>query len=410
MMDIYRYIDATKDGMQKLLGKKGVSCAVRQWVRGPRTLTADIRLADPSQFQEAIKIGKPLGLHVGAQDVQSYIHMGVIRYELLLPTEMWRTYSLDDLTNTMAVGVASDRTEAQFSLGRPTTLVVGESGSGKTNLINVLLTQTMRNHTPEQLQMGIIDPHNSGFHGFEGKAHLAGPPARTKAEISDAFGWFRGEFEERRRLGEAKVKEMGLPMLWFIIDECSNLDCIGEDGAHIDENLNVARTLVKEGRKFGFRTLLITQKPTEKDLPGILSIATNRYVGRVAKSVSSNLSNSDDAKPYRLTGSGDFFHISPRGYTRFQAALVDGADQLSLPAGRYDDWPQMYAHWDEPEAPTRGRPKVEIEPDKLAYYMREDKISRSLANEMFGFGQTLHRRYVDFATRLKDAMKKHEST
>lgn len=397
-MNIHDYTDKTVSSMAGLLGKRSVSAALRRVVRGPRSLTIDIRLADQDDYVKAMSISGPLSLSVSAKDVITYPHLGVIRYEVQLPEDMWRIYGVDELSSNAAIGVTSDKKEIGFSLGRPTSLVIGESGSGKSNLVNVMLAQSMYQHDAESLRIGIVDPHG-GFGGFASKSHMIGPPAQSKAEIADVFAWFNGELEERKSMGEAKVVAEKLPMLWLVADECSSADVIGEKGALNEPNLEVMRRMVKEGRKFGLRTLIITQKPTEADLPGILSIATNRYVGRVSKSVSANLSNSDTAQPYKLTGSGDFFHISPTGTMRFQAALLQQKHLDMIGNGEVSPWPRLVMDNDYEDS-SPGRPRTEIEPEIVAAYMRR-KISKAEARDNFGFGHTIHYRYKDFAERLK---------
>lgn len=401
-MSVAKFKDATMASMKGLLAKRSVSVGVRLVTRGPRTLTIDLRLADPDRYAEAISIAQPLSLAVGARSVMAYPHLAVVRYELELPEPLWRTYSLDEMQGRMAIGVTSDRKEVGFSLGRPTSLVIGESGSGKSNLVYAMLTQAMRNYTADELRIGIVDPHG-GFSHFAGKGHLAGPPAQDASEISDVFGWFKGELEERKSMGEAKVKALGLPLLWLVADECSSADVIGEGKRLNDDNLDVMRSMVKEGRKFGMRTLIITQKPTEADLPGILSIATNRYVGRVSKSVGANLSNADGAKPHLLTGKGDFLHVSPTDTRRFQAVMINDGDYAALPSGTYPDWPTIVPEDFDFEPSTPGRPRHEIEPQIVAAYMKQ-AISRNMAKEMFGFGQTIHQRYVVFVDKLRRSL------
>lgn len=396
-MNIHNYTDLTVKNMAGLLQKRSVSAALRRVVRGPRTLTIDIRLADQDEHAKAMSIASPLALSVAAKDVVTYPYLGVIRYEVQLPEEMWRVYGVDELSSKMAIGITSDKKEIGFSLGRPTSLVIGESGSGKSNLVNVMLAKSMYNYTADELRIGIVDPHG-GFGSFGSKAHMIGPPAQSRSEIADAFGWFAGELEERKAMGEAAVKNEGLPLLWLVADECSSSDVLGEKGSLNDSNLETMRRMVKEGRKFGMRTLLITQKPTEADMPGILSIATNRFVGRISKSVSSNLSNDDRAQPYKLTGSGDFFHISPTGAERFQAALLTDKNLERISNGSTKPWPRSTIA-DTFEEAQVGRPRTELEPQIVAYYMK-NTVSRSEARDNFGIGHTVHKRYRDFAEVL----------
>lgn len=404
-MDIYRYIDSTINSMGTLLTKRSVSSDLRRVVRGPRVLTVDIKLNDPDDYKKAIDIAEPLRLAVGVDSIMTYIHRGAIRYEVLLPEGLWKEYSLSEFSDGMSIGVASDRSVVNFTLDRPNTLIIGESGSGKTNLAHAILIQSMNSMPSDMLKIGIADPHG-GFAHYANKAHLAGPPASSRAEIADVFDWFNGELSDRMAMGEAKVRREGLPLLMLVADELSSADCLGEKGFLNKENLYTLKALVKEGRKFNMRVLMITQKPTEEDMPGILSIATTRYIGRISKAVGKNLANSDIAEPHLLTGKGDFFYTSPNQVSRFQAAIVDDNDFSSLPSGEYDNWPESYHDWDdeEDESPSGGRPKVEVEPEILATYMKRN-ISRSTANDLFGFGQTVHNRYKNFAKRLVQAME-----
>ena len=400
-MGIHEYMESTVYGMERLLLRRSVPSGIKRVVRGPRMLTVDLKLKNPDDYKKAMSIDVPLGIHVGSENVLTYIHRGVIRYEILLPESLWKTYSLTEFGDT-TIGVASDKTRLGFGLERPNTLIIGESGSGKTNLAHAMLLQAMRKFDSEQLRIGLVDPHG-GFGNYAGKAHLAGPPAQSHHEIADVFAWFREQLEERKELGEVGVRSANLPLLLLVADECSSGDVIGEGKSLNTQNLETLRMLVKEGRKFNMRVMMITQKPTEEDLPGILSIATTRYIGRVSKAVGNNLANADDAKPHMLTGKGDFFFTSPSQTTRFQAVMIKDSDYNNIPAGKYQNWPVSSRDWEDDYIPTNGRPRTELEPDIVAAYMQRD-ISRREAREVYDVGQTVHLRYREFAKRLVEVL------
>ena len=399
--ELRRHRDGVLDRMRGIAARVGpkAGMSVNNPIFGPRTLTIDVRLVDPTQAKDAFSMAQPLSLDIGARDIHVHAHEGYIRYEIILPEQMWQDVTLSNVG--ASIGVSSTMSSATFSIEPPIVLVIGESGSGKTNLVHAIMVQMMRSMSPDELKIGLVDPHGQ-MERFEGKSHLIGPPAKHGDEIRNVIGYFYNQLKERAELGSDEA--MKLPMLWLIADECPSADVLGVKGAVNEENLRMVQALVKEGRKFNIRTLLVTQKPTEADMSGILSIATVRYVGRLSKSVASNLANDDAAAPHLLTGKGDFYYTGPTHTTRFQVARVTESDYDSLEEGVYRSWPAYLGESDEDFAPSSiGRPRAELDPKIVGEYI-VSTFSRREAKDRFGHGQALHKRYVDFARIITEVI------
>jgi hypothetical protein len=160
-------------------------------------------------------------------------------------------------------------------------LVGGESGSGKSTWLNTALIALLAAHTPQELQVAIVDPKEVEFQAYRGLPHLFAPPA---AEIDDATALtarLMAEMDRRRALfshvgaknlrrynqraaeGPALSAAEGarssrLPLICLIIDEVTDIALAA--GLKSPFYTNLIR-LSSKGRAFGLVMVLATQNP-----------------------------------------------------------------------------------------------------------------------------------------------------
>lgn len=297
----------------------------------PRTLDIDVLLTDSLQLDKALSIENNLSLAIGVKTVLARRVNDRVRYEVQLPSNLWRNYSLADLTHTLQIGFASGNKPVQYDANKNATLIAGSPGSGKSVTLRIILLQLMRKFTPEELRIGLVDTHRS-IKEFDTSAHLISLPATVPSEVEALFQRFNKELQYRKNMGEAEVKRLKLPIYLLAIDEASDLNVLGMGKKNHVENLNISQALIKEGRKFGIYVIISTQKPSETDLPGVFGLITNRYVGLVANASMSNLlGGQGQLNAHKLSGNGDFFHVAGNDVTRFVVAMPKESEYSNLP-------------------------------------------------------------------------------
>lgn len=340
----------------------------------PRTLDVDVLLNDSLQLDQALSIEKPLALAIGVKNVLARRVNDRVRYEIQLPNNLWKTYSISDLTQPLQIGLASGNKPVKYDARKNATLIAGSPGSGKSVTLRVILLQLMKQFTPNELRIGLVDTHRS-IKEFDNSAHLISLPATMPSEVATLFQRFNKELQYRKNLGEAEVKRLGLPLFILAIDEASDLNVLGMGKKNHVENLNISQALIKEGRKFGIYVIISTQKPSETDLPGVFGLITNRYVGLVANASMSNLlGGQGQLNAHKLSGDGDFFHVNGNEVTRFVVALPKDNEYNDLPTANHVSIEEISQERIIVAPPTQhlGRPKSKIDAKILAQHLAGD--------------------------------------
>ncbi|UCC64402.1 MAG: DNA translocase FtsK [Anaerolineae bacterium] len=193
-------------------------------------------------------------------------------------------------------------------------LVGGESGSGKSTWLNTALIALLAAHTPQELQVAIVDPKEVEFQAYRGLPHLFAPPA---AEIDDAAALtarLMAEMDRRRALfSHVGAKNLlrynqrvadpstqlractelegsrisRLPLICLIIDEVTDIALAA--GLKSPFYTNLIR-LSSKGRAFGLVMVLATQNPKAEVLNTLIrGNMSTRIAFRVASAEQSRV-------------------------------------------------------------------------------------------------------------------------
>ena len=153
--------------------------------------------------------------------------------------------------------VAMDLAGAQRAV-----LIGGTTGSGKTSGMQTILAGLLLKHTPEELQLAIIDPKVVDFAGWHGLPHLFAPVANSIAEAELLIDAVEFERQERQaammREGVRDWRDLAdpFPLLVLVVDEAA--DFAGTDA------MATLVEIARKGRAFGVSVILGTQYPTSK--------------------------------------------------------------------------------------------------------------------------------------------------
>lgn len=153
--------------------------------------------------------------------------------------------------------VALDLAETHRSM-----LIGGASGGGKTNGMQALLAQLMLKHTPDEVQIAVVDTKEMDFSPWDGLPHLFEPVARDL----EGAGELVEAIEQERRRRKAVMVKAGVsdwrdltdpfPLLMLVIDEAA-------DFADTDA-MGTINAIARKGRATGVSIILGTQYPTSR--------------------------------------------------------------------------------------------------------------------------------------------------
>jgi S-DNA-T family DNA segregation ATPase FtsK/SpoIIIE len=201
-------------------------------------------------------------------------------------------------------------------------LAVGSALSGLGVFRRSTLAHLTRAHTPEQLQIVLIDPIRS-LSDFDDLPHLAVPRAVKQEEILSALKWIYDEYERRLKFleehrglihlhNERGAETGGIPRILLLVSE------LGEVGLENEEIQNVLVSILMMARALEINAILCTQQIGEHRLPD--SILKNTPVKLAFK-----LPYAEDSKRIigkagaeKLLGQGDMIYSNDVNYWRMQ--------------------------------------------------------------------------------------------
>lgn len=390
-----------------LFQDQNLSGKLTQASRGARHLSLAVRLSRPAEIDKALNLAEALALASHTKNVLAQRQAGYIVYQFELKSHFWQSYTRQDLPGNEAIGLAERKQPVNFTFEQPHTLVAGSTNSGKSETIKSILLSLMTSYRPEELGIILLDLHGD-YSDFENEAHLIrfdyGSIATSQDEISEALSYCNQVLAHRKANTLKDDKRLVL-----VLDEA---DKVLQD----DDRKEIVRAISQEGRKFGLHVIVGTQKPSHKELPHILDNLLNRFVGLVSDAkVSANLTGRSGLQAHLLTGSGDFIHTCALDVQRFQVALCTQQDFNGLE--RAEVAPVKVESSDVIELPTElpdrtaGRPKLELNPEYVAWYLFHypEKVSRNVAKELADISRDAHDLNSRFAQEVIEAYLKLQS-
>lgn len=204
-------------------------------------------------------------------------------------------------------------------------LIVGTTGAGKSVCIKMIMSDLMKDYTPDNLKFVVYDEKCVEF------AHLKDSPYWLKPVITEAID-FRKTLEELkliveeryqmfRQLGvddldsynalKCEAKSECLPRIVVVADECAGF--MLESGEEAD---GILAFLLSEAHTVGIHFVLATVRAVDCGLlADLIARISPRIVFRVVSSQDSmRFLNQEGAEV--LKGKGEFMFLAPDGVTR----------------------------------------------------------------------------------------------
>lgn len=258
-------------------------------------------------------------------------------------------------------------------------LITGSQGSGKSVFVNQLLTTLLITHSPDELNLILIDPKQVELEQYKPFPHVQEVVTNMNKAIKTLGGLIK-EMENRYKIfkengvkniqgNNIKSKE-SLPYIICVIEEWADLfSVVGKDAEE-----SVLR-LGQKARAAGIFLIIITQRPSAKILSGDIK-------ANIQSKFSFNLGNNtnyrtvfDSGIPYKLLGKGDgAFQIENwhKDFQRFQSPIIstDPVGESSI----YENLVKTYSDYN----PSNGQIAEDENPllDKLKNIIATTKETR----------------------------------
>jgi S-DNA-T family DNA segregation ATPase FtsK/SpoIIIE len=222
----------------------------------------------------------------------------------------------------------------------PHTLVAGRSGGGKTVLLHAVVASLLATHTPDELEMVLVDVKQVEFSRWEGAPHVSHVVYRADRAIDVLWGMATrmdevyGYMRQRgcRSLDELNTLLIGegeppVPRRLLICDELADLMMTGRGRVE-----SAVVRLGQLGRAAGFHLVLATQSPRAQVCTGLIKA---NLTARVALATASALDSRivlDQNGAESLLGRGDALIDDGQSgiLRRFQTAWTSREDIDSL--------------------------------------------------------------------------------
>jgi len=211
-------------------------------------------------------------------------------------------------------------------------LISGTTGSGKSVFMNSIITSLLINHTPDELNMILIDPKMVELGEYKGFPHVSEvitdmeKACKTLETMTIKMDERYEQFAEigvKTIEGYNKKSNNKMQYVVCVVDEFSDL---------IMQDPNVEDFVIRLGQKAraaGVHLVIATQRPDAETV-------TNKIKANIQNRISFNLGNNTDYKtvfnkgiPYILLGHGDGvcrIEANTKEFQRFQSAIIDPDD------------------------------------------------------------------------------------
>jgi S-DNA-T family DNA segregation ATPase FtsK/SpoIIIE len=310
--------------LTKALDELGIKVQVKDAIHGPRVTRYRVKLVNLADSSKLKRSMSQLGLAMNSAlpTVANGDEAKTVFIDLPRPKSTWKTVGIERLREwahsgsrdpsqlMVYAGVSVTGEDISFDLASaPHLLVGGTTGSGKSVCLHSLLLSLLLRHTPETLQLALIDPKQVEFQPYAKLPNLYRDEVATELPVArEMLTELTVEMDARygifNRIGvnnivEARRKGQAMPFIVVFIEEMADL-------VMQDQNIEplIAR-LAQKARAAGIHLVLATQRPDAKTFSGLIR---SNIPSRIALTVQRGTESTiilDETGAENLLGSGD---------------------------------------------------------------------------------------------------------
>lgn len=345
----------------------GIEARVTDVTRGPTITRFELEPAPGVKVSRFLSLADDIALALKAHRVRVEapipgkgrvgIEVPNVQRDAVLLRELLESKIFTQSKGILPLGLGKDIAgDVQIAdlTGMPHLLVAGATGAGKTVCVKSILASLLFTHTPDELQMILIDPKMVELSVFNDIPHLITPVVIDPKKASTALTWLIKEMEERYKLfADLRVRNIDvynksvdngeiemdgehqgsldvirkLPYIVCVVDELADLMML----ARSEVEDAIAR-LAQLARAVGIHLIIATQRPSVDVLTGVIKA---NFPARISFQVSSRVDSRcilDEIGAEKLIGQGDLLYL-PAGQSkpmRIQGAFVSDEEMFAL--------------------------------------------------------------------------------
>ena len=314
--------------------------------KGPNVTQYEFKLAPGTKISEVENLNKEIAMGLAVKSVAIGQVEGTSYLGIQVPNEQVDNVPLDSVLENskkegLSVGLGVNLKGEAVSgdiLKLQHILIGGTTGSGKSACINSMICSLLKEYTPDQVKLVLIDPKRVELAPYKSVPHLLMPIVTDPKAASDTLKELCSVMDKRFSTFEKtgvksiesynnlvmKAREAGrdvklMPYVVVVIDELADLMVTA--GKEVESSI---QRLTQLARAAGIHLIVATQRPSVDVVTGVIKSNINSRIAFNTPSSVDSRTILDQTGAEKLLGKGDMLY-KPMGSsnpTRLQGALV----------------------------------------------------------------------------------------
>lgn len=314
--------------------------------KGPNVTQYEFKLAPGTKINEVEGLNKEIAMGLAVKNVAIGQVEGTSYLGVQVPNKETTTVSLDSVLENsekeglsvgLGVNLKGEAVSADI-LKLQHILIGGSTGSGKSACINSMICSLIKEYSPEQVKLVLVDPKKVELAPYSGIPHLLMPIITDPQKASDTLKELTKVMDQRYGIFEkvkvkgidsynnlvVKAREAGrnvklMPYIVVVIDELADL--MQTAGKEVEGSI---QRLTQLARAAGIHLIVATQRPSVDVVTGVIK---SNIASRIAFTTASGVDSRtilDAQGAEKLLGKGDMLYkpIGSSNATRLQGAYV----------------------------------------------------------------------------------------
>ena len=343
------YLDNLAENLVNKLEEFGIEGRVEGSLPGPVITRFEISLAPGTKASQVSNIANDLARSLAVKSVRVVeVIEGKSSIGIEIPNPKRKVVTLyssihqhaTDTLNPLEFCIGKDIAgeSAKIDLQQlPHLLIAGTTGSGKSVGVNTILLNLLRNNSPANLKLLLIDPKMLELSVYDDIPHLITPVITDMQKAANGLNWCVKEMDKRYKLmsilgvrnlegynqkaakpssipqeqKELLLEELdgdikSLPYIVVVIDELADLMMV--TGKKVEQL--IAR-LAQKARASGIHLAIATQRPSVDVITGLIKANIPSRMSFLVSSKVDSRTILDQGGAEQLLGKGDMLFIEP---------------------------------------------------------------------------------------------------
>ncbi len=343
------YLEDLSNNLVIKLDEFGIEGKVENSLPGPVITRFEISLAPGTKANQVTNIANDLARSLAVKSVRVVeVIEGKSSIGIEIPNPKRKivtlysalhehnTDSLKPLEFSIGKDIAGESSKIDLQQ-LPHLLIAGTTGSGKSVGVNSILLNLLRNNSPSNLRLLLIDPKMLELSVYDDIPHLITPVITDMQKAANGLNWCVKEMDKRYKLMSAlgvrslesynqKVQKLSsinqeikeklfeinegdvepLPYIVVVIDELADLMMVA--GKKVEQLIS---RLAQKARASGMHLVVSTQRPSVDVITGLIKANIPSRISFLVSSKIDSRTILDQGGAEQLLGNGDMLFVEP---------------------------------------------------------------------------------------------------